>query len=153
MENITKYSDVGTPERHKKFGGVYKDNVEGQIRARVHAEDCFDVLLIGKVINQEQYNACFQLSRDYKIGCLYKWKKAAEHLRGSGLSQEEAEEERQRAKLAFYAAIKYNPQFTRISDMTHIIIDQIGFSIPAPWKIQQLADRLIKYYKGVGRNK
>lgn len=147
MELITRYGDVGTQARHKKFGGVVEDNIDGQMHARVKAEDCLDALLVAKVISQEQFNACYQLCRDYKIGCLYKYRIVKDYLRSTGLNAEEADEERERSKKAFYAAIKYNNEFIIISDLTHIILEQIGIRIPAPWKMQQLADRLIKYYK------
>lgn len=149
MEKIIKYGDVGTPERHRKFGGVQEDNIDGQLHAKAKAEDCLDVLFLARVINQEQFNASYQLCRDYKIGCLYKWQRAKEYLRSAGLGPEEAEEERERSRKAFCAAIKYNPEFITIANLTHIILDQIGVRIPAPWKMQQLSDRLIKYYKEI----
>lgn len=149
---ITKYGDVGTKERHIKFGGIRSTLVDGQPCGVSEAEDCLDVLLLAKAINQSQFDACFQLCRDYKIGCLYKWKFVKSHLRRAGLSAEEAEEERERCRRDFNSAIRYNSEFIIIANLTHIVLGQVGVRIPAPWKIQQLSDRLIKYYCISGRN-
>jgi hypothetical protein len=153
METITRYGDVGPPERHLKFGGVEIKVVEGQELAFAPVTDYLDAFLAAKFFNQEQYNAVYLLIRDYQIGSLYKWKIVKEYLRSQGLSDEDADREREEARRNFNVVIRYNHEFVKLANIAHLVIGSIGVYIPPIWKLQQLSDRLVTFYKNNERIK
>jgi hypothetical protein len=144
---ITKYGDIGTPERHRKFGGVRQDVVDGQKRGK-GVENYLDVFLELKIWDMKQYNAAYTLIRDRQKGYLWEWKHVREYGSSGGIAitREEFEEERDKARKAYDAALRYNREFGIIGDFANIVLEEIGVRIPSVWKLQQLADRLIKYY-------
>lgn len=145
-EKITRYGDIGTSERHSKFGGVKVTVIDGQPVAICGITDYLDAFLIGKIFTQEQYNAVYQLVRDYQIGFLYKWRVVKEYIRSAGLSEEEAEEQRESARINFNAALKHNPEFMKLANFAHLLLDAHVMDVAPTWKLVQLADRLIKFY-------
>lgn len=145
MEAITRYGDVGTPERHAKFGGVRETAVDGQLRGKC-IESYLDAFLENRIFNQEQHSAVYHLIRDYQKGYLWEWQIVHNYCDAHGLSHSDAEIEREVARKSFDAALRYNSEFSKLSNLAHILLEHIGVYIPPPWKLQQLADRLIKYY-------
>lgn len=142
---ITRYGDVGTIERHAKFGGVTEDVVDGQPRARC-IESYLDAFLEAKVFNQEQHSSVYQLIRDYQKGYLWQFRMVREYCDAHGLTNMDADMERELSRRSYDAAIRYNQEFTKLSHIAHILLEQMGVYIPPVWKLQQLADRLTKYY-------
>jgi hypothetical protein len=147
MQVITRYGVGATPERKMKLGGVSVTIVDGQPISFVGATDYLDAFLQSGIFNQQQYNSVYQLIRDYQIGCLYKWKIIRDYYHSCGLSTQDADSEREKARKDYAAAIKYNHEFTKLSNIAHLLLEHIGVYLPPAWKMQQLADRLTYYYK------
>lgn len=139
-------TDIGTPERHKKSYGVFLTDVDGELLSVVGATDYLDAFRHKGYFNEDQYNSVYQLIRDYQIGVLYKWKIVKELCDAHGLSHEDAEVEREEARRNYNAAVKYNPEFTKLSNLAHLLLEQVGVYIPPIWKMQKIADRLTYYY-------
>ncbi len=145
MEIITRYGDVGTPERHNKLCGVAETVVDGQLHGK-GIESYLDAFLEFKIFNQEQHNVVYQLIRDYQKAYLWEWRIVHEYCDAHGLSSSDAELEREIARKNYDAALKYNYEFAKLSGLAHLTIGQMGVYISPEWKLKQLADRLIKYY-------
>lgn len=143
---ITRYGDIGTPQRHAKFGGVVIAVIDGQELATVGATDYLDAFLKAGIFNQDQYNSTYQLIRDYQVGFLFKWKIVKEYCRAAGLPCETADIEREEARRNYNAALRYNPEFSKLSDIAHLLLEHVGVYIPPPWKLRKLADRLTNFY-------
>lgn len=150
MEEIKKYSDTGTKERHRKHGGVRVTNVEGQLNCK-GIESYLDGFLEYRIFTQEQHNSTYQLVRDYQVGCLYKWKIVRDYLNKAGASECDINRIQEEARKNFDAAIRYNGEFIKLANLAHLLLEHTGVAIPPAWKMQQLADRLTKFYRNHDR--
>lgn len=151
---IAKYGYIAPKERYEKFGGVCETKVDGQLHAK-GIESYLDAFLESKIFSQEQYNSVSMIIRDYQIGCLYKWKIVRDYLKSAGLSEEDANREREECRKNFYAAIKYNGEFIKLANIAHVLLEHADYYeipeqkdcyFPGKTKLQHLADRLTKFY-------
>lgn len=148
--SITKYGDVGTPQRHVKFGGVIETNVDGQLRGK-GVENYIDAFLEAKIFNQEQFNSAYQLCRDYIIGVARRSNTTMNYNDSHGSATKSLYDMQEEARQCFNHAIRWNPSFLAISALADINIDsdaedKIKKYKTSSEKYQRICDRLTYYY-------
>ena len=146
-----KHGDVGTPERHKKNGGIIPCPKEDQDCVQGFS-DWPSLMKERDIIDDEQETAFVQFLRDYQVGTLYKWKTVKSLLKSQGLDEKQAEIEREEARQNHNAVISFNRDLSLLANYGHTTIDEVeyglvGLYLPMGSRLYSLLESLVKFYE------
>lgn len=146
-----RYGDIGTPERAIKNGGVIKAP-KGNQDCVIGFSDWPSLFFDRGVIDEDQHASFLQFVRDYNVGIMYKWTVVKSLLKASGLSPEEADVEREEARVNCNAVIRFNPELKSLLNYAHTTLEEVengmvGLYLPLGGRLLKLVEILTKYYK------